>query len=319
MNDVAEIELFRPGSFTAMNGQKLDFTSETLSEVAASYNPATYDAPVVVGHPRADAPAYGWVKGLRMDGDRLKASLHKIDQAFAELVKDGKFRKVSASFYTPDHPNNPTPGKLSLRHVGFLGAQPPAVNGLKPVEFSDGGADLVEIEAPGAADFAEADAATVEELRDLVQSLTRQVQDLQAQKADTESAFAEEQRRQRHNDNRAFIEGLVKEGRFIPGHAEPMVAFLDAMDGPGEIIEFAEHGETVERNSGDFIRDYLRSQPVTIHFNEFAPADAEAMGDNSTEDEAAQQIAEWVESERAQGRSVSYSDALRYVTLSRKA
>ncbi len=51
------------------------------------------------------------------------------------MVKAGRFKSRSASFYHPDNPNNPKPGVYYLRHVGFLGAQPPAVKGLKAVEF----------------------------------------------------------------------------------------------------------------------------------------------------------------------------------------
>jgi hypothetical protein len=69
-------------------------------------------------------------------------------------VKAGAYKKVSASFYPKDHPNNPTPGVYALRHVGFLGAQPPAVKGLKPTEFAEE-ADCIEIEL----DFAEEQAA----------------------------------------------------------------------------------------------------------------------------------------------------------------
>ncbi len=53
------------------------------------------------------------------------------------MVASGKFKKVSAAFYLPDSPNNPHKGVLSLRHVGFLGAMPPAVKGLKQVEFAE--------------------------------------------------------------------------------------------------------------------------------------------------------------------------------------
>ena len=53
------------------------------------------------------------------------------------MVAAGRFKKRSASFYTPDSPNNPKPGVYYLRHVGFLGAQPPAVKGLKEVAFAE--------------------------------------------------------------------------------------------------------------------------------------------------------------------------------------
>lgn len=67
----------------------------------------------------------------------LAASPKELDPAFFELVRAGRFKTVSASFYLPNSPNNPKPGHLYLRHVGFLGAAAPAVKGLKPVEFSE--------------------------------------------------------------------------------------------------------------------------------------------------------------------------------------
>ncbi|WP_454868684.1 hypothetical protein [Pseudomonas farris] len=35
-------------------------------------------------------------------------------------------------------------GVYDLRHVGFLGAQPPSVKGLRPIELTDGEQGLVE-------------------------------------------------------------------------------------------------------------------------------------------------------------------------------
>jgi hypothetical protein len=84
------------------------------------------------------APAYGWIKGLTVDGDRLLAEPDQIEPQFAELLKAGRFKKVSAAFYRPDDTGNPKPGAYYLRHVGFLGAQPPAIKGLKQAEFGDG-------------------------------------------------------------------------------------------------------------------------------------------------------------------------------------
>ena len=47
----------------------------------------------------------------------------------------------------PNSTNNPVPGVYYLRHVGFLGAQPPAVKGLKDVAFAEED-DIVEFSAP---------------------------------------------------------------------------------------------------------------------------------------------------------------------------
>lgn len=51
-----------------------------------------------------------------------------------EWVKNGNLIAKSASFYEPNSPNNPTPGKWHLRHIAALGEEPPAVKGLKPLQ-----------------------------------------------------------------------------------------------------------------------------------------------------------------------------------------
>jgi hypothetical protein len=136
-------EIFRSGRHTSSQGVELTFADTDLAAIAAGYDPSAYEAPIVVGHPKQDAPAYGWVKSLSVKAGRLVAEPQQIDAAFAELVKDGKFKNRSAAFYSPSSPNNPKPGSYYLRHVGFLGAEPPAVKGLKPVEFADADDALV--------------------------------------------------------------------------------------------------------------------------------------------------------------------------------
>lgn len=144
-------EIFRAGRHTSSQGTTLSFGEDELSAVVASYDPALHEAPIVVGHPRQDAPAYGWIESLTLKDGRLIAVPRDVNPEFAELVKAGSYRKRSAAFYRPDSPNNPTPGRYHLRHVGFLGAEPPAVKGLKAVEFSDADDGFVE--------FSDADAA----------------------------------------------------------------------------------------------------------------------------------------------------------------
>ncbi|WP_246520195.1 peptidase [Ancylobacter lacus] len=128
-----------------MQGASLAFGESDLAAMAASYDPSKHHAPIVIGHPRTDAPAWGWVDGLSVRGDRLVAAPSRVDPSFAEMVQGGKFAKVSASFYAPGASGNPVPGSYYLRHVGFLGAQPPAVKGLAPIEFGEQD-DVVTVE-----------------------------------------------------------------------------------------------------------------------------------------------------------------------------
>lgn len=134
-----KIEIFRPGRFTTMSGEELTFTKEDVLAIAEGYDTAKFEAPFVVGHPKDDAPAYGWAKALEFTGGVLRAVGHQVESQFSKMVNDGRFKKISASLFRPDDPNNPNPGKWYLRHIGFLGAAAPAVPGLKPVALA--GAD----------------------------------------------------------------------------------------------------------------------------------------------------------------------------------
>jgi hypothetical protein len=138
------IEIFKPGKQTPTSGQTINFTESIIAASVAAYDPALHEAPLVIGHPRTDDPAWGWVKSIAFADGVVTAECDDLDADFAEMVNSGKFKKRSASFYLPDSPNNPVPGVYYLRHVGFLGAQPPAVKGLKDVSFAQDEQGIVE-------------------------------------------------------------------------------------------------------------------------------------------------------------------------------
>lgn len=131
------IHIFKTGTHTDSHGQTLTFSEADLAMAVSAYNPDIHQAPIVVGHPKTDAPAYGWVQTLSADNGNLYATPEQVNTEFSEQVKQGSYKKVSASFYPPNSPNNPVKGVYYLRHVGFLGAEPPAIKGLSPVEFSE--------------------------------------------------------------------------------------------------------------------------------------------------------------------------------------
>lgn len=139
------IHILKTGHYTDMYGRHYQFSEDDLNDIMQTYDPTLHEAPIVVGHPRSDGPAYGWVGGVKRGSDGLSVEPRDVEPQFAELVKTRRYSKVSACLYGPDTPGNPTPGKYYLRHVGFLGAQPPAIKGLKPVTFADAGEDLIEL------------------------------------------------------------------------------------------------------------------------------------------------------------------------------
>lgn len=131
------LEIFKAGNHTSASGVALSFSESDLEATVRAYDPALHEAPIVIGHPKDNGPAYGWVSGLEYADGALVAKPSQVDPQFAEIVAAGRFKKRSASFYSPDSPQNPVPGVYYLRHVGFLGAQPPAVKGLRDVAFSE--------------------------------------------------------------------------------------------------------------------------------------------------------------------------------------
>jgi hypothetical protein len=88
----APIHAFRAGRHVAMSGQSVTITAADLASSAKAYDPALHEAPIVVGHPRTDAPAYGWVTGVSAEGD-LFATPGQVDAQFAEMVEVGRFNQ----------------------------------------------------------------------------------------------------------------------------------------------------------------------------------------------------------------------------------
>jgi len=131
------IEVFKAGKHRAMDGAVYEFSEADVAAIAAAYDPALSSAPLVLGHPKTDAPAWGWAKGLSVENGVLVAETEKVAPAFADGVQDGRYKYVSAKFYPPGDANNPKPGSWYLQHIGYLGATPPAVKGLAPAFASE--------------------------------------------------------------------------------------------------------------------------------------------------------------------------------------
>jgi hypothetical protein len=154
---VKKLHIFKSGTHTASCGTSLQFDEAALLASAAAYDPELHEAPLVVGHPSDNGPAYGWVQGLSFSDGQLDAEPHQVNPDFEELVQSGAYKKLSASFYSPDSPTNPVPGTWYLRHVGFLGAQPPAIKGLKAIGFSESEPGIVEFSSADTNNWATAD------------------------------------------------------------------------------------------------------------------------------------------------------------------
>ena len=85
------IEIFRAGTHRDDAGNTHTFTRAQLQELADSYNAALREAPLTVGHPKDNLPAYGWVQRVFVnEAGNLAVDAHQVDAAFAEMVKAGR-------------------------------------------------------------------------------------------------------------------------------------------------------------------------------------------------------------------------------------
>ena len=140
---MAWIEIFRAGKHTSSNGVTATYGVDFIQAVADNYNAnvGTHLAPLTLGHkPKSGDPAQAWFKSLRVNGDILEGELQDVNPDFSTT----QYKKVSSSFFLPDSPSNPTPGYPNLRHVAALGAETPAVAGLRNIEFSEDSTGVVE-------------------------------------------------------------------------------------------------------------------------------------------------------------------------------
>lgn len=133
------IEIFSAGTHTDAAGKTREFTTADLDRIVANHS-TEHPAPAVVGHPKSNDPAYGWTGGgLKRVGNKLMALFTQVEPAFEQMVKDGRFRNRSIKIAKGNN-------GFVLQHVGFLGAAPPAVEGLKPIQFESGAVESYEFD-----------------------------------------------------------------------------------------------------------------------------------------------------------------------------
>ena len=324
----AGIEIFRPGTHIDDQGRSHVFSDADVADMAASYNPATREAPLTIGHPEHNLPAYGWVQSVgRNAAGVLTINPHKVEPQFAEMVAAGRFSKRSASFYPPTAPNNPTPGKWYLRHVAFLGAQPPAIAGLKDIQFS-------EDDAGGAVSFSEsvtADPSTQESLsmteaeikamqeklaaeekaRAEAEAKAKAAED-KAKAAEAQAAsFAERAKADRKATFVSFAEAQVKAGTLLPKDKAMAVATLDML-ADAQPVEFSEGDTTKKVSPAQWLQDLIAGAKPAVNFGEFAGGAMAATGSAKGKSDA--EIDQAAKAYMSQHKGVNYADALTAVT-----
>jgi hypothetical protein len=302
------LHILKPGHYITGYGDRVTFSENDLHVCANAYDPALHEAPIVIGHPTTNAPAYGWIKRLSAQGRDLIAEPQQLEPTFSESVLSGRYKKLSAAFYAPDSPHNPVPGIYYLQHVGFLGAQPPAVKGLKPVTFSEGEEGVVVLSEDMQCDhdplftrlraflshalgnppdttvlstptqpFSEPGLITPPPT---TESLTVEKHEVENQRLQAENAALKQQLSAHqaekaaqaanlaHEVNVVFAENLINEARLAPAGQAVVVALLDALSGKEKALTFSEGSTT--QPLVDAVKSLLTSATPLVDFGQRA-------------------------------------------------
>jgi hypothetical protein len=232
---------FRAGTHTEMNGTSVTISTADLAASARAYDPSKWKAPIVIGHPKVEDPAFGWVEKAEARGDELRVTPQEVDASFAELVRDGRYRNVSASFWKPDAPSNPTPGVWALKHVGFLGAVPPAVKGLSPVAFAAEAGQTIELAAFNADSEAQRLRVTLDNYR--------------------------------LRERQGFIDRMVNEARVPSQDRDFLAAFAEAVHDHAagdSAVRFSDAGDARTMNLWEAFVRLVSGRPPIVAFGELA-------------------------------------------------
>ena len=307
--DIKPIRIFRKGTFTSVEGNELTFGEAELANIMSSYDAETDPAPLVVGHPKLNDPAYGWVSRLAIEDGALVAYPDQVDASFAELVNAGRYRKISAQFYPPDNPNNPAPGQFYLKHIGFLGAHAPSVKGLGTVSFAAGDAgELVT--------FEQEKMMSDSNDKDKEASFAERETELNAREAKIkarEDAAAKQAEADRHAAHVSFAEGLVSEAKLLPKGKDLLVGALDAL-GAADVVSFGEAGELSPRDA--LMKLFDDAHPL-VSLGEKAKDDGKPAGELDPAAIAAEAVS-FAESEAKAGRTISMTQAVRHIEKQKK-
>ena len=132
------VELFMSGTH---NGDP--YTLDDLNAMIRASGEVGFTPPIKIGHMSDDdtgkllkhegLPAFGWIKNLRVQGQKLLGDLVEVPRRVADLIKAGAYRRLSAEIYWNFSQAGKTWPRV-LKAVSLLGAEIPAVTSLRDIE-----------------------------------------------------------------------------------------------------------------------------------------------------------------------------------------
>lgn len=275
-----KFEIFKTGTHTSDKGITKDYSLDELNFIAQSYNPTEDEAPIVVGHPFDNSPAYGWVSSLEVTEDgKLVADApdEKLHPDFLSAVQEGRYKKRSISL-TPE-------GKL--RHIGFLGGAAPAVKGLADIQFSQPSSTLIEFDLETDEQLNNETIEQSSNKNTNLENITNQLNQISETIKQLNSNFTESQNNElstkfnqlnteinslKSKINKSEFEGLLETklgvGSLTPAIKDKLLAVSNFAEAQNFSENFSQ--EKFNKDLNVLLTDLVNSFPKIIHYENFA-------------------------------------------------
>ncbi|HEX9740910.1 MAG TPA: hypothetical protein VGA29_09045 [Ignavibacteriaceae bacterium] len=308
-----KFEIFKTGTHTSDKGVTKDYSLEDLNFIADSYNPDEDEAPIVIGHPVDNSPAFGWISSLDVTADgKLVADApdDKLQPDFLNLLKQGTYKKRSISL-TPE-------GKL--RHVGFLGGAVPAVKGLADIQFYQPSSNIFEFDLEQVKQKEELNELSqkVDELKTSLDNLSLNYSETNSTKERLNEVLSQVnslRNKITQNELSDYLDDKVTAGNLTPAIKEKLLSFSSFITSQNFSSDFSE--TKFQGDINNLLKDLSDSFPKIIHFENFAEK-PDAVDEIKDEDYGDFSVDEQSKSLHKKALSIMKKDNISYIGAVKK-
>lgn len=240
-------KIAKTGTYTDMHGNTYTFTNDDFKEIAENYKSASEKAPIVIGHPKTDSPAFGWVKDLRANGNYLEAEYEQVSDDIKKAVSDGSYKYKSISLYS---------NLKKLKHVGLLGATPPAISGLGEISFSKENENIILYFSENTGDNTMDEKLLLEKVSELEKELAESKHELEMLKKELASTLdakkASDEKVEEVTSNFAKfvreekVHSLIRQGKLEPAKKDEVLKVIEKLTSDDPAFASGEENELVE-------------------------------------------------------------------------
>ena len=321
------VEVFAAGKQTDSKGVEREFTTADLDEMIANHSAAT---PHVITHDELYSPfAYGWGHEVKRAGDKLLMRSDQVNPDFSKLLEDGALKERSVRISKGSN-------GWELQHVAWLGAQPPAVQGLAPVSFSAADEATFDFSSITQTQTKDAPMFTQEQLDEATAKaaataaaqaktdadsayqaqLDKQATDHKAAMAAKDAEFKKSADEVAAKEFQQVLDTALKEGRLTPAQARGAPEFAASL--PAETFDFsASEGKTEAVAPRQWLSDFMANLPKQLNMGD-PGAEGESSVDVDDAEAVAAKAVEYQREQAAKGVIISASAAVSHVSKEAK-